>query len=64
MNMLVDRCELLNRWETYICLEIQKKVEQIIKDNRNLKVGLFNINNYEIMDENNNAVNLWIWKCS
>lgn len=64
MNILSERREVSNRWDIYLYPKIHKNVEEIIEDNRCLRVGWYDLNTYEVVDEHNNVVNLHAQKCS
>jgi len=64
MNMFADRREQSNKWDTHLCPEIRKKIELLVEDGRYLRVGRSTEETYEVIDENNNAVNLECRRCS
>ncbi|XP_039137426.1 uncharacterized protein LOC120274955 [Dioscorea cayenensis subsp. rotundata] len=64
MNMLTERREVSAMWDTYLCPEIHKKVEQIVEIIRFSRVGPSSDDTYEVVDEHNNAANLRLRKCS
>lgn len=64
MNMLAERWEVSVRWDTYLCLEIRKKVEQIIENSRFLLVGWSSNDTYKVVDNHNSVVNQHVRKCS
>ncbi|XP_039138187.1 uncharacterized protein LOC120275627 [Dioscorea cayenensis subsp. rotundata] len=64
MNMLAERREQCNNWDTHLCPEIQKKVEQIVDESRFLRVGYSTDDTYKVIDNNNNAVSLQPRSCS
>ena len=63
MNMLANSCKKSHKGETHLCSEIHKKVEQIVEDNHSLRVSRSNVDNYEVVDKNNNIVTLRLRKC-
>lgn len=63
MNMLSESREVSNKWNIYLCPEVHKKVEQIVKDSR-LKVWRSDLDTYKMVDKHNNVISLWIQKCS
>ncbi|XP_039146825.1 uncharacterized protein LOC120284076 [Dioscorea cayenensis subsp. rotundata] len=64
MKMLTEWREVSAMWDTYLCPEIRKKVEQIVEISRFSRVGRSSDDTYEVVDEHNNAVNLRLRKCS
>jgi len=58
MNMFADRREQSNKWDTHLCPEIRKNVEQLVDDSHYLRVGRSTEDTYEVIDDNNNAVSL------
>lgn len=64
MNMLANRHGQSNRWDTHLCLEILKKIEQILDDSYFLRMGRSTKDTYEVIDDHNNAVNLQSRGCS
>lgn len=53
MNMLSKKCELSNMWDMYLCPKIHKMIEQIVEDNRFLRVSRSNLDTYEVVDNHN-----------
>ncbi|XP_039122108.1 uncharacterized protein LOC120258735 [Dioscorea cayenensis subsp. rotundata] len=64
MNMLSERREVSAMWDTYLCPEKRKKVEQIIESSRYLRVGRSSDDTYEVVDDHNSAINPRCVECS
>ena len=64
MPMLYTRHEQLNKWETYLCPDIHKKVEVLVAGSRNLYVGRCVDDRYEVIDHCSNSVDLAVRTCT
>ena len=64
MRMLCNRREQANKWETYLCPDIHRKVEELVEESRNLHVGRCVDDRYEVIDQCSNSVDLSGKTCS
>lgn len=46
------------KWETYLCPDIHKKIEESNAEGQNLYVGHCDGDFFEVLDQNNNSINL------
>lgn len=56
--MFTDRCEQSHIWETHLYPKIHKKVEELVQNSSSLWVSQSDSDNYEVLDENNNTINM------
>ncbi|XP_039145539.1 uncharacterized protein LOC120282754 [Dioscorea cayenensis subsp. rotundata] len=64
MNMMCDRQQHCHKWETHLCLDIHKMIEDTVEESRCLLIGHSNRVQFEVIDNQSNLVNLHDGTCS
>ncbi|XP_039134262.1 uncharacterized protein LOC120271654 [Dioscorea cayenensis subsp. rotundata] len=64
MNMMCDRCEHCQTWDTYLCPTIHKKIKDVVEESKALVVGCSDGEHFEVIDNQSNYVNLHERECS
>ncbi|XP_039145538.1 uncharacterized protein LOC120282753 [Dioscorea cayenensis subsp. rotundata] len=64
MGMLCHRHEQSQRWERCLCPVIHRKIEELVEESRNLLVGRFNGDYFEVVEQKNYCTSLNARTCS